>query len=138
MVLSLYAFFLFSFFCALCGASPIALNGTAGILEKRITHSGRGTWFDVGLGACGYYNVNSDPIVAISSGIYGSGGNCNQWMTITNTKNGKVASGKVRDECPGCGQYDIDMSPSLFQQLGSLDIGVLSVSWHYEAKGWSP
>ena len=38
----------------------------------------QGTWFDVGLGACGEWNVNSDKIVAISSQIYGSGGNCNQ------------------------------------------------------------
>ena len=38
----------------------------------------QGTWFDVGLGACGKYNVNSDKIVAISSAIYGSGGNCEQ------------------------------------------------------------
>lgn len=38
----------------------------------------QGTWFDVGLGACGDYDTNSDKIVAISSHIYGSGGNCNQ------------------------------------------------------------
>ncbi|TCD63246.1 hypothetical protein EIP91_005802 [Steccherinum ochraceum] len=130
---------LFLTFFALCGATPVAVNGTAvATLEKRITHTGRGTWFDVGLGACGYHNVNSDPIIAISSDIYGSGGNCNQWITLTNTANGKVASGKVRDECPGCGQYDLDLSPSLFQKLGNLDTGVLHISWHYEAKGWSP
>lgn len=64
-------------------------------LEKRVTHSGRvrrpptipacislillqGTFFNVGLGACGKNNVNSDHIVAISSAIFGSGGNCEQ------------------------------------------------------------
>ncbi|TFK86861.1 hypothetical protein K466DRAFT_491971 [Polyporus arcularius HHB13444] len=112
-------------------ASPINL-------EKRITHTGRGTWFDVGLGACGKTNVNSDKIVAISSAIYGSGGNCEQWMHITNTANGKSAYGLVRDECPGCGASDIDMSPSLFEELGSLDTGVLKVSWHYENKDFEP
>ena len=81
-------------------------------------------------------------------------------MQITNTANGKTAYGKVRDECMGCGSYDIgqsrsphnfsrsradappftctDMSPSLFEELGSLDTGVLSVSWHYENKDFSP
>ncbi|RDX50289.1 hypothetical protein OH76DRAFT_467221 [Lentinus brumalis] len=112
-------------------ASPINL-------EKRVTHTGRGTWFDVGLGACGKTNVNSDKIVAISSAIYGSGGNCEQWMHITNTANGKSAYGLVRDECPGCGAGDIDMSPSLFEELGSLDTGVLKVSWHYENKDFEP
>ncbi|PIL22851.1 hypothetical protein GSI_15546 [Ganoderma sinense ZZ0214-1] len=107
-------------------------------LEKRVTHTGRGTWFDVGLGACGDYNVNSDKIVAISSQVYGSGGNCNQWMHITNTANGKNAWGMVRDECPSCGAGDLDMSPSLFEELGSLDTGVLSISWHYENKDFVP
>ena len=66
------------------------------LLEKRITHSGRvrllplvglprysqvatqGTFFEVGLGACGKVNKDSDHIVAISSSIFGSGGNCDQ------------------------------------------------------------
>jgi hypothetical protein len=82
----------------------------------------QGTWFDVGLGACGYYNENSDSIVAISHDIYGSGGNCNQvglififvrarqktdcyisqWIHITNTANGNNGWAQVRDECMGC------------------------------------
>ncbi|KAH9894316.1 RlpA-like double-psi beta-barrel-protein domain-containing protein-containing protein [Cubamyces lactineus] len=108
-------------------------------LEKRITHSGRGTFFNVGLGACGKHNVNSDHIVAISSSIFGSGGNCEQFMEITNTANGKTAFGLVRDACPGCGAGDIDMSPSLFQSLGaSLDQGVIKVSWHFKPKGFHP
>ncbi|KAI1793057.1 hypothetical protein LXA43DRAFT_1092972 [Ganoderma leucocontextum] len=50
------------------------------MLEKRVTHSGRGTFFEVGLGACGKVNKDSDHwhIVAISSSIFGSGGNCDQ------------------------------------------------------------
>ena len=86
-------------------------------------------------------------------------------MHITNTANGRSAYGLVRDECPGCGAYDIgkhrsssalrrrviwmnvplirtssysDMSPSLFEELGSLDTGVLKVSWHYENKDFEP
>ncbi|EJF67321.1 hypothetical protein DICSQDRAFT_76945 [Dichomitus squalens LYAD-421 SS1] len=109
------------------------------LLEKRITHSGRGTFFEVGLGACGKVNKDSDHIVAISSSIFGSGGNCEQFMQIKNNKNGKTAFGLVRDECPGCGAGDIDMSPSLFRALGaSLDEGVLDVSWHFEKKGFKP
>ncbi|KAH9933233.1 RlpA-like double-psi beta-barrel-protein domain-containing protein-containing protein [Epithele typhae] len=126
-----FLLFLFALVCTVL-AAPASL-------EKRITHTGRGTWFDVGLGACGKTNVNSDKIVAISSEIYGSGGNCEQYIQITNTKNGKVAYGKVRDECPGCGKYDLDMSPSLFKALGaSLDVGVLSLSWHFENKAFKP
>ena len=73
-------------------------------------------------------------------------------MEITNKKNGKKALGLVRDSCPGCGDGDIgafyarivtpglanltygrfaDMSPSLFEELGDLDTGVLTVSWDF-------
>ena len=38
----------------------------------------QGTFFEVGLGACGKVNKDSDHIVAISSSIFGSGGNCDQ------------------------------------------------------------
>ncbi|KAH8093159.1 RlpA-like double-psi beta-barrel-protein domain-containing protein-containing protein [Cristinia sonorae] len=136
---SLYAFVL-CFLFALCGASPVPVNGTVNVLEKRITHTGRGTWFNVGLGNCGQWNSNSDPIVAISKSLYdqNGGSNCGQWLTITNTANGKTANGYVRDSCPSCGYNDIDLSPSLFQKLGSLDTGVLKVSWHFQAKGWKP
>ena len=33
-----------------------------------------------------------------------------QWIQIKNTKNGKVAYGKMRDSCPGCGYNDLGMS----------------------------
>ncbi|KAH9853708.1 RlpA-like double-psi beta-barrel-protein domain-containing protein-containing protein [Lenzites betulinus] len=120
-------------------AAPAPVTPETATLAKRITHSGRGTFFNVGLGACGKHNVDSDHIVAISSSIFGSGGNCEQFMEITNTKNGKKAFGLVRDSCPGCGPGDVDMSPSLFQALGAtLDEGVVSVSWHFEKKGFKP
>ncbi|KAI0824593.1 RlpA-like double-psi beta-barrel-protein domain-containing protein-containing protein [Trametes gibbosa] len=127
---------------AVLGATTAAptpgASETAG-LAKRVTHSGRGTFFNVGLGACGKHNVDSDHIVALSSSVFGSGGNCDQFMQITNNKNGKKAFGLVRDQCLGCGAGDIDMSPSLFQALGaSLDEGVISVSWHFEKKGFRP
>ncbi|CCM05937.1 uncharacterized protein FIBRA_08176 [Fibroporia radiculosa] len=126
--------------CALVvsvSASPV--TASTAVLDKRTTHTGRGTWFDVGLGACGYENVNSDPIVAISHDIYGGGGNCNQWIHITNTANGVSAYGQTRDECMGCDATAIDMSPSLFESLGAdLSVGVLTVEWNFMNKGFDP
>jgi len=122
-------------------AAPIALDEkveTRQELDKRVAHSGRGTWFYPGLGACGFTDTSSDPIVAISSQRWANGVNCNQWMMITNTANGKTAYGRTRDECPSCGADSIDMSPALFQQLGSLSTGVLQVTWDFEPMGWAP
>ncbi|EIW81336.1 barwin-like endoglucanase [Coniophora puteana RWD-64-598 SS2] len=99
-------------------------------LNKR-DYWGQGTWFNVGEGACGDWNQNSDSIVAISSDIYGDGGSCNQWVEVTNTQTGASAWGQIRDECPSCDSGSLDMSPGLFQKLGDLSTGVLQIQWNF-------
>ncbi|KAH7913975.1 RlpA-like double-psi beta-barrel-protein domain-containing protein-containing protein [Hygrophoropsis aurantiaca] len=126
-----------SLFMALAAPMPLDVSSSPD-LAKRVTHTGRGTWFDVGLGACGENNVNSDSIVAISSAIYGNGGNCGQYVHVTNTANGKSAYGMTRDECPSCSSGSLDMSPGLFEQIGDLGTGVLEISWNFMSKEWSP
>ncbi|KAI4524010.1 Non-catalytic module family EXPN protein [Schizophyllum commune Tattone D] len=125
--------FLVSFFAflAVSFGAPIA---EASEVDKRIVHhKGRLTWYTPGLGNCGNYDTESDMVIAISKDRYdaNNGGNCNQWIKIKNTANGKMATGQVRDSCPGCGYDDLDLSPALFQALGSLDDGVLQSSWHF-------
>ncbi|KAI0044265.1 hypothetical protein FA95DRAFT_1497387 [Auriscalpium vulgare] len=112
------------FFVAIFGS---LLSAVASPIEKR--SSGRGTYYATGLGACGFNNVDSDLIVALSTADYAGGAHCNQMITIT--ANGKTASAQVRDECPGCGAGSIDMSPSLFQKFASLDVGVVQVTWSF-------
>ncbi|KAI0725544.1 RlpA-like double-psi beta-barrel-protein domain-containing protein-containing protein [Fomitopsis betulina] len=125
---------------AIAIATPIAGEETQ-VLEKRVTHTGKATYYYPGLGACGKTDSNSDPVVAISHLIYGSGGNCFQVLTPTPLVQFSASQyAKTVDECEGCGQYDIDLSPSLFKSLGApLSQGVISgVEWHFMAKGWSP
>ena len=31
-----------------------------------------------------------------------------------------------------------DMSPGLFEQIGDLNTGVLSISWYFMPTGWAP
>ncbi|ESK95821.1 non-catalytic module family expn protein [Moniliophthora roreri MCA 2997] len=140
-VLTLLTTLFASYFFPLAVASPVpAPLKTNSTEATALTHTGRGTWFNVGEGNCGGWDTNDHHIVAIGKHLYDQnhGSNCGQWVTITNTKNNKVAHGLVRDSCPSCSDDDLDMSPSLFQLLGSLDEGVLPIAWHFEAKGWSP
>ncbi|KAG0705735.1 hypothetical protein DFH29DRAFT_799588 [Suillus ampliporus] len=72
------------------------LSGTATVShENRVTHTGEDTWrFEAGsTGAYRYADTDSDPVVAISAQIYGTGGICNQWIEINNTENGRIAYG---------------------------------------------
>ncbi|KAJ6508510.1 RlpA-like double-psi beta-barrel-protein domain-containing protein-containing protein [Mycena sanguinolenta] len=150
--MSRFAMFIVLFFCiALAFAAPQQGNATVEELDKRITHVGRGTWYNPsdGEGNCGYWDSDSSPVVAISLGRYddNNGANCNQasslflrrvWIEITNTANGKVAYGKTRDSCVSCGSSDLDMSPSLFKEISTLATGEITISWHFMAMGWSP
>ncbi|KAK7469366.1 hypothetical protein VKT23_003841 [Stygiomarasmius scandens] len=137
--LALFMFMLLaSFFMAL--AAPVSSNNTSPALEKRVDHFGRGTWFEVGLGNCGQWSVDSDKIVAIAKSRYdaNNGGNCNQWVHITDQKNGRVEYALVLDSCQSCTDGDLDMSPSLFKEFEPLSVGVLQIKWNFMPKGWKP
>ncbi|KAI0714817.1 RlpA-like double-psi beta-barrel-protein domain-containing protein-containing protein [Earliella scabrosa] len=124
------SFTYFTFALALVASSFAA--PAPGVLEKRITHNGRGTFFNVGLGACGKVNKNTDLIVAIASSRF-------KFVEVVNKKTGLHAFGLVRDSCPGCKDGDLDMSPALFKAVGaSLEQGVIDIEWHFMKKGFRP
>ncbi|KAK7460920.1 hypothetical protein VKT23_008848 [Stygiomarasmius scandens] len=90
--------------------------------------SGSATFFNPGLGACGFTNTDSDFIVAVSSQIFNSG-LCNRQMNVN--FQGRNVQVTVVDSCPGCGAGDIDLSPAAFSQLASLDAGrIQPVQWN--------
>ncbi|THU78583.1 Non-catalytic module family EXPN protein [Dendrothele bispora CBS 962.96] len=119
-------------------AAPTSSNETS-TLEKRIDHFGDATWFHVGQGNCGVFSVDSDKIVAIPKSLYdqNNGGNCFQWVRITDQRNGNVHWGQTLDSCPSCVD-GLDLSPSLFEEFGSLDVGRFPIVWSFEPFGFVP
>ncbi|RXK40018.1 hypothetical protein M231_02658 [Tremella mesenterica] len=100
-------------------------------------YSGQATYFYPGLGACGWTNGDDDMIVAQSELLFkpNHGADCGRIVEITNVKKGNVATAKLVDECPGCSQGSLDMSPALFSKLndGDLDAGVFNITWHFQS-----
>ncbi|EIM90394.1 uncharacterized protein STEHIDRAFT_51065 [Stereum hirsutum FP-91666 SS1] len=92
--------------------------------------TGRGTFFSVGLGACGWNSVDADYVVALPTSDYGDGSNCGKHITIE--ANGVQSDAVVVDECPSCAEGALDMSTGLFQTFGSLSVGVVTVNWWYK------
>ncbi|CDO73844.1 Distantly related to plant expansins [Trametes cinnabarina] len=97
------------------------------------------TFYEAGLGACGIFNTDADFIVAIDAQTFdnfpGATGNpntnpiCNRQITAT-TADGKSVTVTVTDRCAGCAPGSIDLTPTAFQQLASLDVGRLhGVTW---------
>ncbi|KAI0718967.1 RlpA-like double-psi beta-barrel-protein domain-containing protein-containing protein [Cerioporus squamosus] len=91
------------------------------------------TWYQPGgaYGACGSINQNSDFVAALSPSEYASGANC--WRHIRVSCTNKFVDVTVVDLCPSCEQGHIDLSEGAFEQLASLDVGVLQgASYQYE------
>lgn len=101
------------------------------------SHSGDLTYYDVGLGACGFDDTgkdNSDNIVALSHLLMGTQSNGNPMcgQTITVSANGKEVVCTVRDKCMGCEPEAIDVSKAAFLELfGSLTAGRTEVKWWF-------
>ncbi|EKM52556.1 uncharacterized protein PHACADRAFT_261057 [Phanerochaete carnosa HHB-10118-sp] len=103
------------------------------------TNSGDGTWFEPGLGACGFTNSASDFIVAVAEGFFDTypgynGVNPNDnpicGRQITANYNGQSVTVEVVDRCTGCSTFDLDFSPSAFEALAPLSVGRLhNVEW---------
>ncbi|GAA5982236.1 hypothetical protein JCM5350_007707 [Sporobolomyces pararoseus] len=114
-------------------ASPTAATLTG-------THTGEGTWFAPGLGACGTVATDDSPIVAVSHLLYDSypGATRNPNLNpicgqkIRATYQGKSVDVTVQDRCEGCAMWDLDFSPKLFGELADLGIGRLKgVEWTF-------
>lgn len=105
------------------------------------THTGDGTFYAPGLGACGKTNKPSDHIVAIGHNLFDNfpgfnGGNPNNnpvcGRSITATYKGKSVTVRVQDRCTGCSTFDLDFSPSAFSQLAPQSVGrIHGVKWHF-------
>ncbi|KAL8711315.1 MAG: hypothetical protein Q9220_004212 [cf. Caloplaca sp. 1 TL-2023] len=97
--------------------------------------SGDITFYDTGLGACGWTNDGTtENVFALAHEMMGdqSNGNpfCGRQAEIS--LNGKTVTGKLVDKCGGCGGQSIDLSHKLFQALASEDKGRIGdVSWKF-------
>lgn len=72
---------------------------------------------------------DSDYIVALNAAQYGSGGYCNQGITIT--YNGKSVGATIVDMCPGCAYGSLDMSPALFKEFADESVGTFQMTWDF-------
>ncbi|KAH8671122.1 riboflavin-aldehyde forming enzyme [Xylariales sp. PMI_506] len=99
-----------------------------------VAKSGDMTFFAPGLGACGWTSSESDAIVALSKMQF-TASNPNHdpvcGKTITITLHGVSTTATVVDECPECAEDDIDVSPAVFENLDSLDVGRVEVDWEF-------
>ncbi|KIY71661.1 hypothetical protein CYLTODRAFT_390109 [Cylindrobasidium torrendii FP15055 ss-10] len=105
------------------------------------TYTGEITFYATGLGSCGITNVDTDYITAVSHELFDSypgydGVNPNAnplcGKKINLSLGGKTVTVTATDRCTGCAFYDLDLSPSAFDQLASQDQGrVAGATWSW-------
>ncbi|KAI1779068.1 RlpA-like double-psi beta-barrel-protein domain-containing protein-containing protein [Hypoxylon cercidicola] len=102
--------------------------GLSCILGYVLAFEGEITYYTPGLGSCGETDTEADKVVAMSPAQFSTVPDlCGK--TITIEMDGKNTTAKVVDKCPSCDANSIDVSPSVFQDLASLDIGRAKINW---------
>lgn len=101
-------------------------------------YSGQGTYYTPGVGACGDTSVDTDYICALSYELfdqYTPNGNPNEntlcGKKITALYGGKTVDVTVVDRCTGCSYYDLDFSPTAFDQLADSLLGRIDITWDW-------
>jgi len=122
--LTLILFALFSLVLPIL-AVPVPTTDQAEGTSATLTGSGRGTWYEPGLGSCGKTNSRADAVVALSTNF----GKQYCGKSISISYGGKTTNAVVEDSCPSCGNGDVDMSPAVFDKLASLDVGKIQMKW---------
>ncbi|EHK18420.1 expansin-like protein [Trichoderma virens Gv29-8] len=88
------------------------------------------TFYNTGLGACGFFNNDEEYVVAVSAALFDSQSVCGRSISVN--FNGRSVNAQVVDRCAGCAFGDVDLSPRAFSDLtGSLDAGRVQGSWDF-------
>ena len=102
------------------------------------TYTGFATFFyqNGNAGACGNYNSDSTPLVAIDIAWWPNTGEesnlCGRYVNIQNTDNGKTVTAVIADVCPTCDTGNsLDLSTGAFNQIASESDGEVPISWSF-------
>ncbi|KAH6847738.1 RlpA-like double-psi beta-barrel-protein domain-containing protein-containing protein [Chaetomium sp. MPI-CAGE-AT-0009] len=123
-------------------ATPISSTGAAveaaGGDKRAALASGRFTYYNPGLGACGQNHGDGDLVVALSHADFDPstpGGNPNNnplcGRRLRASYSGKSVDVTVVDRCEACNSGDLDLSPAAFQALADLSLGVIQGTWEW-------
>ncbi|RDW78836.1 RlpA-like double-psi beta-barrel domain-containing protein [Aspergillus mulundensis] len=99
-------------------------------------YTGDLTYYDPGLGSCGITSTSSEKICAVSHVVFDAAltsGNPNEnplcGLKLRIRRGDSSVDVKVVDRCPGCNVDDLDVSSSVFEELGDLAEGRVTVQW---------
>lgn len=123
-------------------SSSSSSGSLSGAAAPGTSYTGDFTWYDTGLGACGWTSSSSDKIVAIAESLFDqytpASGNpnlnplCGKTLTLTGA-DGSPYQATIVDRCGGCKESDLDLSQDFFNAVTSNGDGrVSNMSWKFD------
>jgi expansin (peptidoglycan-binding protein) len=100
--------------------------------DEAETHEGEATYYDFadGSGNCSFPATPDDLRVAAMNHVdYAGSAVCGACVRVSGP-NGSVDV-RIVDQCPGCPEGDIDLSPEAFAEIAELSAGRVPISWEY-------
>ncbi|KAK2590946.1 hypothetical protein QQS21_011365 [Conoideocrella luteorostrata] len=92
--------------------------------------SGDFTYYNTGLGACGWTNNDNELVAAVGHNLFDSQRPCGRQIRVH--YNGNSAVVKVVDRCGGCNDNSVDLTPAAFTEIvGSLGPGRVQGTWEF-------
>jgi len=121
---------------AVAATTAASSGSSSGTCSSSSPCEGDITYYEAGLGACGWTNDGDvENVVALPHGLMGeqSNGNpyCGKTITIKCTATGKTTTAKVTDKCMGCVDMAIDLSNAAFLDLDDLSVGRTGATWYF-------
>lgn len=117
-------------------AAPVVSTAPTSPSPSGTVYTGDITYYDVGMGSCGWVNTANEAVVAIPHGMMGNGINPNNnplcGKSITISYQGAQHQAKIVDTCGGCDGAAIDLSTSLFTAVAPNGDGrVPGINWWF-------
>jgi hypothetical protein len=102
--------------------------------------TGRLTYYNLGLTACGTWHSNEEFVAAVGRSYWTTANPnidpmCQKTATVTDPSSGKSVTVAIKDICGSCTANDIDLSPSAFKALRPLDVGMFTANWDFIVDG---
>jgi expansin (peptidoglycan-binding protein) len=126
----------------LAGIASVLAVGATGVTagpaaadeaSVQYVHYGDGTYYNTGLGACGWTNNDSQLVVAVSQQWYGTAPNPNNSAACGKQLRVRGPLGVVYvtivDKCVGCATDDLDFSPAAFRAIANISDGRVPIRW---------
>lgn len=117
-----------------CAAGPGLCVENGACTEDPQSFSGNATYYDFadGSGNCSFDPTPNDLMIGAMNQLdYANSAVCGACAHVLGPK-GEIHI-RIVDQCPGCPDNHIDLSPEAFSKIADMSAGIVPITWNYEA-----